>query len=417
MAHLLIVDLPGRIDTDIIGAALARGDTFSFLTAGLARYLQHPGACAALSNAARTIEAPSFESRETDRLVLQENDRQRIDAVLCLQHLRVRDAARLAALLGTRHLHPDSAALLMDKHAVRTRLARSGVAQPAYALAAHASQLRRIVRRLGLPVLIKPADGHGSQGVVIVQDGECFDFQLPFLERALQLRLDYGLGVQSSGHLLVERYMQGTVVGCDTFTEQGHHRLLGINDKCFFAPPSFAIRGGCFTPAGPGMRAIEDYVFAALDAVGFDWGAAHVELMLTADGPRLIEINPRLVGSTIPRLVSHATGRSMHQDLIALHLGQGLPPAVDGGASRVAVTRWVVAARAGVLERIEWPPLRDACICGVEQFVQPGEYVRPPLKNSDRLACVMARAASREEAEAAAEAFVSQARVVLKETA
>jgi hypothetical protein len=98
---------------------------------------------------------------------------------------------------------------------------------------------------------------------------------------------------------------------------------------------------------------------AVLDAVGFDWGAAHIELMVTADGPRLIELNPHLFGAKIPRMVGQALGRSVHAELIALHAGE---PATAGAApapGRVAVLRWIVADRPGVLEAIDLPPQAD----------------------------------------------------------
>lgn len=50
------------------------------------------------------------------------------------------------------------------------------------------------------------------------------------------------------------------------------------------------------------LAAIERYTFSALEAVEFDCGAAHAELMITHDGLHLIEINPRLVGAKMGRI-------------------------------------------------------------------------------------------------------------------
>jgi hypothetical protein len=154
---------------------------------------------------------------------------------------------------------------------------------------------------------------------------------------------------------------------------------------------------------------------AVLDAVGFDWGAAHIELMVTADGPRLIELNPHLVGAKIPRMVGQALGRSVHAELIALHAGE---PATTGAApapGRVAVLRWIVADRPGVLEAIDLPPQADPCIRCVEVLKKPGDRVRPPFENADRLGYVMACGPVRRELEKVAEDFVSGARVKLSD--
>jgi len=207
--------------------------------------------------------------------------------------------------------------------------------------------------------------------------------------------------------MLVERYMTGVVLGCDTLTSAGRHTLLGVHEKEFFSWPSFAIRGGCFTTNCADFGTIERYVFSALDAVGFDWGAAHTEVMLTQDGPRVIEINARLVGAKIARLVGFALGRSIHADLIALHVGEALAnPATT--PPTVAVSRWITADGDGVLDSVDVPAFCDERIRCVEILKQPGDLVRRPLENVDRIGYVMVTGSNRPEAEELAEAFVSQ---------
>ncbi|HWZ49707.1 MAG TPA: ATP-grasp domain-containing protein, partial [Herbaspirillum sp.] len=342
--------------------------------------------------------------------------RKRIDAVLCLIDTRMPAAAKLADRLGVRHLNPASAALMRDKFDVRCRLAERGLAQPLFSLATTNEGVKAAVEQLGLPVLIKPVDGYGSQNIVVLRYLEDLDPLLSPLDDLLPCNADYGLNVRSNDRLLVERFMSGTIIGCDTLTTDGRHQLLGINEKIFFEPPSFAIRGGCFTPNRPAFEAIERYLFSVLDAVGLDWGAAHTELMLTADGPRLIEINPRLVGAKIPRLIGYALNRSMHADLIALHTGEGLRIPTESATS-VAVTRWIVAEQAGILDHVEMPQWHDPRIRCVELLKQKGDHIRPPFENADRIGYIMVCAATRSEAEQLADSFVSQCRCHFKHPA
>jgi len=280
-------------------------------------------------------------------------------------------------------------------------------------LATSNEELRTAVKRLGLPVLIKPTDGYGSQNIVALRHACDLDPLLSPLQDMLPSRADYGLGVQANDRLLVERFMQGSFIGCDTMTAHGQHRLIGIHHKLMFEPPSFAIRGSCFTPRSVECDAVERYASAVLDAVGFDWGAAHVEIMLTREGPQLVEINPRLVGAKIARLVRFATGHSPHDELIELHLcgtvNSPLAPAVQ-----VAAIRWIVAERPGVLEDLTFPEPVDARIRCVEILKQPGDRVQPPMENADRIGFVMACAPTRQSAEEAAERFVTQVVVRLR---
>ncbi len=413
MAHLLIIDLPGGNDTDIIEAARRRGDAFTFLTSQLDLYRSQPAVARALSAAHECIEVPSFHDDEVMERVLSVHARRRIDALLCLIDIRLPQAARIARALGARFLDPTSAALLRDKFAVRQRLAACGLAQPDFALAESNEELRAAVERLGLPVLIKPTDGYGSQNIVALRQACDLDPLLSPLQDMLPSRADYGLGVQANDRLLVERFMEGSFIGCDTMTAHGQHRLIGIHHKLMFEPPSFAIRGSSFTPRSVECDPVERYVSAVLDAVGFDWGAAHLEIMLTAEGPQLVEINPRLVGAKIARLVRFATGQSPHDELIELHLCRTvispLPAAVQVGA-----IRWIVAERSGVLEDLTLPEPADARIRCVEILKQPGDRVQPPMENADRIGFVMACAPTRQSAEEAAERFVTQVVVRLR---
>ena len=258
---------------------------------------------------------------------------------------------------------------------------------------------------------------YGSQNIVLLRHDEDLDPWLTPLEDMLPSHKDYGLGVKANDRLLVERYMTGTVIGCDTLSVNGEHRLLGVNEKLFFESPSFAIRGGCFMPNSPAFAALQSYVFHCLDAVDFNWGATHTEIMLTAEGPRLIEINARLVGAKIARLVGYALKRSIHSDLITVHLGQQPSFSPGPAPSLVAVTRWIVAEQAGVLERIELPTWRDDRVRCVEVLKRPGDAVRPPYENADRIGYVMVCAPTRDEAETLAQRFVAQTQVVLKPAA
>jgi biotin carboxylase len=382
------------------------------LTASLEHYAEFAMAHILLKLACHRICVPGLDYDEVEREVMALHQKQPIDAVLCLTEARLVLAARLAQKLGLPHISPECALLLRDKFNVRQRLQAHGIEQPAFALAESTASLMAEVDRLGLPVLVKPSDGTGSINIVPMRDEpERLAFEQQMTD-GLVMDGDYGLGAHANGRWLVERYMQGQIVGCDTMSVNGEHRMLGMHEKLFFAPPSFAIKGGCFTPNGPQFAHIEAYVFSVLDAVGFNWGATHVELMLTADGPRLIEINPRLVGAWMPRLVGLALGRSIPSDLIDVHLGHW-PTANAKAPAKVAVSRWITARSEGVLERVILPPMPPKNTAIAEVLRYPGTHVKPPIENVDRIGFVMARASSREEAERIATRLVTQTQVVL----
>lgn len=415
MAHLLIIDLPGGNDTDILRAANTRGDTVTFLTSDLDLYLKQAPIRPYLDAAYKLIEVKDFAFESVLANVLSVHQSNPIEAVICLIEIRLIEASKLATVLGTQYLNLASAVLLRDKYSVRRRLSEKGIVQPEFALATTTQEIKDAVAELGLPLLIKPSDGYGSQNVVVLQTELDLDPLISPVEIMLPSRADYGLGVKANDRLLVERYLKGDFIGVDTLTLNGVHKFLGVNVKKMFPPPSFAIQGGCFWPRMDSHAELEEYVFSILDAVGFNSGATHIELMLTADGPRLIEINPRLVGAKIARLVGYALGRSIHEDLIDIHLGRWPKGMEDHSAYQVAVSRWFVSPVAGTLKSITHPSWTDSKLKCVELFKKLGERVMPAFENAERLGYVMACGEDEQSAIKLAERYIEDTDIYIQE--
>ena len=389
MAHILVIDLPGGNDTDILNAARCRGDEVTFLTSDLDLYLNQVQVQSYLSEVYKLIEVRDFNFEAVLSNVLNIHQTKPIDAILCLIEIRLIEASKLSLILGVEYLNLYSAVLLRDKYSVRKRLADKGIVQPDFALATTTEEIKSCVRSLGLPLIIKPSDGYGSQNIVVLRSDIDLDPLLSPVEIMLPSKADYGLGVKANDRLLIERFMKGNFVGVDTLTVNGVHKFLGVNLKKMFAPPSFAIEGGSFIPRNNEHLELERYVFKILDAVGFNSGAAHIELMLTEEGPRLVEINPRLVGAKIARLVGYALGRSIHQDLIDIHLGRFPEELNFTNNYQVAVSRWFTSPVAGTLSKITLPKWEDENVKCVEFLKKEGDRVLPAFENAERLGYVM----------------------------
>ena len=414
MPHLLIIDLPGGNDTDIVDAAIRMGCEFSFLTSDLGHYQRQDTVFKKLSQAFTCLEIKNFNYAKVQAAVVKLNLIHPIDAIISLLDTRLIEAAKIAAKLGLPYLNPEAATLLRDKSSVRQRLSEKGISQPAYLKAETTSELINAVEQLGLPVLIKPVDGYGSQNIVVLQEQADLDPWISPLEDMLPIGADYGLGVHGRDKLVVERFLSGRLLGCDTLTFKGKHQLLGVHEKKMFAPPSFAIQGGTFCSRSAEHEVIEDYVFSVLDAVGFNCGAAHVEIMVTKEGPQLIEINPRLVGAKIARLSSHGLGYSVHEALIRLHLGYADRPLPNSRRPAVAVSRWIVAPCAGLMKDLSLPDQSDRRIKEIDILAKAGDRVNTPFENADRLGVVMAAGDASDDIENFLDQFVKLIDVIVQ---
>ena len=112
-------------------------------------------------------------------------------------------------------------------------------------------------------------------------------------------------------HGLVDvcRYTKATRLDDD---EQGR---IGIYDRVDFLPPE--------SPEIPGLV---DYVKRVADAVGIRNGCGHAEVMLTEDGPRLLEIGARLAGGGHQLVTRLATGDCQVDRTVRHHLDGDFRP-------------------------------------------------------------------------------------------
>jgi biotin carboxylase len=415
MAHLLLLDVPGGNDFTVLEDAVRIGHQVTFCTSDVGHYLrQGSHAADALALAREVLEIPGFEWAELERRVLASHATLPFGAVLCLIDIRLIEASLLAARLGLPFLNPESARLLRDKVRVRELLARHGIRQPAFAAASSADQLTAAVSALGYPVVVKPADGYGSQEVCLLENPADLAQLLGRLRSDEAGPADYGFGVLASRHLSVEQYVRGQMIGCDVLVGARERVMLGINDKSMLPPPSFAMRGSCFPSERYDRAAVQDYAFAILDAVDFNFGATHIEMIVTEAGPWLVEINPRLVSAQIPFQLGYAFGASLYEALIDLHLGGTLESWRDRDVLQFCAIRWLTSERVGTVQSIGLPAAPDDSIRRVVVFRQPGDAVRPPRNNGDRIAYVMAVGATQEEAEASAESFIAGTQLTLR---
>ncbi len=251
-------------------------------------------------------------------------------------------AGQIARSLGLPHPDPEAVASCRDKNQQRIRLLQAGLPCPAFEAARSADEAVAAAARIGLPVVIKPVAGSGSVGVRL-----CASLAEAAAAASHVLTSDpAGLGLPPQGSVLVEQFLTGPEYSAEILGEQ----VIGITRKHLGPEPYFVETGHDF-PAPLGLAeqaAIGDAAVAGLRALGLGWGGAHVELRHTAAaGPVIVEVNPRLAGGMIPRMVQEATGIDMIFQVVAAAAGRpGLPrPA----AARAASIRFLVAGQPGQL--------------------------------------------------------------------
>jgi biotin carboxylase len=309
-------------------------------------------------------------------------------------------AAAIAAALGLPMHSPQTVEWVHHKPSMRERLALAGVDDTPFALARSEEELRSFVRTHGFPCIAKPATGAGSIGIRRI-DKEA-DVS-PAFETAGQETEWTGRGV------LVERLHEGPQFSVEAFSESGEHVVVCITKK--YSDPRGYVEVGHLSPAPlpeTARRSIAGYTRQVLDALDIRFGPTHTEIVLTDQGPRVIETHIRLGGDRIPYLVRGALGVDLVEYTVRQVLGQ---PGLLGEVRKTLAGRSMDGRRydavwfattdaASTLESVSgvdrvraWEQVED-----VEVHCAPGSRLESLSSSDSRLGYVHAYAATPEEA-------------------
>ncbi len=312
-------------------------------------------------------------------------------AVVSFTEWGLESAAAIGARLGVRANPPEPVALTRDKLAMRHRLAEEGMNVIAFRRCPTRGEAAAFARRVGGPVILKPARGAGSAGVSLVDRG---DQLAQAWERA-----------RAQGSVIAEAYVDGPEYSVDTMSADGVHEVVAVAEKLTTGPPHF-VELGHHVPARLPPKAaasVDAVVRRFLDVIGQRHGPAHTEFKLVDDEMVIIESQTRTGGDQIWELNRLATGYDTHRACLE-HLLHG---------RRVHQRRHVQAA---AVRFFTAPPGRVVAVHGTAAAARhpgvarlhltatPGSVVRPLRSSEDRLGYVVCAAGSVADAVARAEA-------------
>jgi len=203
-----------------------------------------------------------------------------------------------------------------DKLVMQQMIAKAGVRSiPSHAAADWAS-IEAWIDRLGqLPIVLKPSASAGTDRVFVCKT-------LAQAEGAFRSIVG---AANIVGHrndtVIAQQYMQGVEYMMNTVSCAGHHLMTDSwrMNKVVGQHPVYEY-GQLQDPTSALHQQLFDYTCSVLDALGIRFGAVHTELMLTDEGPVLIEAGCRVDGQKSPVLAKAALGYSQIEVTLDAHL-------------------------------------------------------------------------------------------------
>lgn len=342
------------------------------------------------------------DTADVDAMIKAAQDLEGLSGIMTWDEARTVHTAEVAAALGLPG-EPAASARCRDKELTRQALAAGRVAQP---VSVRVDSLERALAeagRIGYPVILKPTDLALSHGVMKVKD-----------DAELTKAYEYISGLKHGGNpdwkpkILLEEYVTGEEISIDSAVHRGElfplclaHKEIGYDPLC--------IEVGHYVHGDePLLRdpQVLNLLHDTHRVLGFRDGVTHTEIMLTADGPKIIEVNGRLGGDMIPYLGLRASG--VDTGLAAAAVACGQAPQLKRDRNLVAGVRFFYPDHDDtVLHELGFHfDHRPEAVDLTELLATPGSVKSPPPAGTvnGRIAFATAVGATREECTAALDA-------------
>ncbi|MEV0412683.1 ATP-grasp domain-containing protein [Streptomyces sp. NPDC050448] len=204
-----------------------------------------------------------------------------------------------------------------DKFAMAEQVRASGLAAPATVIAGEPDQaVDWFTARGGRPVVVKPPASAGTNDVSVCRTAE----EVASRCAALIGTVDF-FGATNE-HAVVQEFLDGEEFMVNTVSVDGVHKVVDVWRSVRTAGPHGAPICDFQEPlplTDGDVRQVAAYTLDVVTALGIANGAGHTEVMLTADGPVLIESAARLMGGFLPWVSEKFSGTSQIQ-LLAVAL-------------------------------------------------------------------------------------------------
>jgi biotin carboxylase len=356
-----------------------------------ARFSPTPRALRATAAVDEVIELDDLDDLPAMlRCVEDLHARHPVTAIVPLWDNTVHCSAAAAALL--RLTHPSVASVQKCRNKCRTRemLRQANVPSIAFASATSEAEVLERGAALGFPLFFKPATGSASLfAQPVLSEPELIRVYRHFATEAQ--RIGFFGGAPLGAEVLVEEILRGTMTSAEVAIAHDRIWVMAVGERKRWVENDAIELGTSMPPEtlpAADVKSCADYAKEVVTALGLEVGMFHLEIMLTPEGPRLIEANPRVMGGNGPFLLTEFLGEDVFDLLLDIHEGGKLGDRTDCNSSRAVMSHVLASGR-----DCRVPPFDESTLAFVREFsdtlvsfrlnLQPGQELRQVASNFD----------------------------------
>lgn len=243
--------------------------------------------------------------------------------------------------------------------------------------------------KLTFPVIVKSPKSTGSKDVLLANDLKQFNNHLAALQKKYP-----------EDSIITEEYLKGPqyLVEVVVYKQQPH--IIAVMEQDITKGKRFIITGyRLFATVPPNLlTGLETLCQSIVETFAIETGAFHLELRFTSKGWKLIEINPRISGGAMNKMIEAAFGFNLVEQTLKLYLGE--EPNLTPNQHHFVYTKHLIVHQKGVLEKVtgKQRALKSPGIYDVYIKPKKGTLLIPPLSMGHRYAYIIAQGSSINEA-------------------
>lgn len=313
----------------------------------------------------------------------------KVAAILSFMDPFVHVAAKLSKELGFTDVSPYSVMKMEDKVLTRVLLKDLSVT-PYFSRYRKGESLRNFIKKqTGLfPLIVKSPISTGSRDVLLVKDKN-------ELAESINMLIKNG-----SKEVLLEEYLDGPQYLIEACVYKGKVHIIAVLEQEITFFERFIVTGYCLLADMDQdfSKKIHETVSLILERFNMKNGSCHLEMRLIDQEWKLIEINPRISGGAMNRMIETAYGINLVEETIKIFLGQ--EPNFNKKYKRFVYAHHLTSDTTGTLIKVSGRK-RSSKLPGIEEvFIRSkiGDLLHPPLSMGDRYGYVLASSNSKEDA-------------------
>lgn len=258
---------------------------------------------------------------------------------------------------------------------------------------------------LAFPLIVKSPKSTGSKDVLLANDTD-----------QLKKHLSHLRSKNPRETIMVEEYIEGPQYLVEALVYKRQANIIGIIEQEITQGKRFIITGyGVLVKAPKEIQTgLEEVLQSIVKAFNIENGALHLELRLTKNGWKLIEINPRISGGAMNTMLHAAFGFNLVEETLKLFLGER--PDINPKHRKFVYTKYVIVESKGILDKVIGRNRATNSPGVVDVYVKPkrGTLLTPPLSMGHRYAYVIAEGATLADAKNKAINAAKEIKFILK---